>query len=175
MYTCSKEIDIDAAHRVTFHESKCRNLHGHRYTIQLHVQAESLRLDGSEQGMVMDFSYIKALMMEHIDAPCDHGTIVWVDDIELLYSIVKWENESSFGQWIQGVRSHLTQWGSWSGTGKFGKLYIVPCVPTAENLAQHWYDRLAERVSVRSGGHASIQRVRVWETRSSYCDYPSAG
>ena len=33
----TKEIEIDAAHRVPNHKSKCRTFHGHRYRIEVGV------------------------------------------------------------------------------------------------------------------------------------------
>ena len=33
-----RQIGIDAGHRVMTHGSKCRNMHGHRYTIEAHCQ-----------------------------------------------------------------------------------------------------------------------------------------
>ena len=53
----SREISIDAGHRVTEHTSKCRNLHGHRYTIQAWCSGP-LFSEGEQGGMVLDFGFI---------------------------------------------------------------------------------------------------------------------
>ncbi len=66
-------------HRVPEHGSKCRNLHGHRYTIQ--ATCRGLLGDAGEQsGMVVDFGFLKALMMEKIDARFDHRLCLFEGD-----------------------------------------------------------------------------------------------
>ncbi len=163
MHTCliSREIGIDMGHRVTHHEGKCKNLHGHRYTIQVTLEG-SVASKGSQDGMVLDFGFLKELMMDLIDAPCDHGTCLWVDDHELAHAL---------GPGYGGARKQvlangyaLTQW-------VWGKLYVLDRVPTAENLAYHWYCRLAEPVVERSHGRARIQSIKVWETPNCSAEY----
>jgi len=43
--------------------------------------------------------------------------------------------------------------------------------PTAENLAQYIYERLAERLP---GGRAKLDRVRVWESETTAASYRSS-
>lgn len=136
-----REIGIDAGHRVTHHGSKCRNLHGHRYTVQAECQGP-LFDKGEQQGMVLDFGFLKELMMDEIDGPCDHGMILWSQD---------------------PVLPLVQQAG--------GKVYVTDFVPTAENLARHWYERLAPRVRERSDGQATLTGVVVWETPNCFSAY----
>ncbi len=79
MVTITKQIGIDAGHRVPGHQGKCSSPHGHRYTF-------TARVEGIPQadGMIVDFGIIKTLMLEHIDEPWDHAMIVWEDDSALL-------------------------------------------------------------------------------------------
>ena len=81
-----RQIGIDAGHRVMTHGSKCRNMHGHRYTIEAHCQTDTNKLHntGEQTDMVIDFSFLKDEMMTHIDEPCDHGFIISVQDEQLL-------------------------------------------------------------------------------------------
>lgn len=79
MPTCTRRLEIDAAHRVMKHESKCRNLHGHRYVIDVTCEGS---LD--ELGRVIDFSVIKSIFGEWLDQEWDHGTIVNQADSELI-------------------------------------------------------------------------------------------
>ncbi len=62
------------------HESKCRNLHGHRYVVELTVQAESL----DSLGRVIDFSALKGIVGAWIDEQWDHGFIGHEDDTALV-------------------------------------------------------------------------------------------
>lgn len=109
MNIITREIGIDMGHRVTNHASKCKNPHGHRYTIQLSVTGDLID-QGSEEGMVKDFGFLKDVMMEQIDARCDHGFALWNQDPLV-------DNDDFM---------------------KSGKIIIVDFVPTAENLAKWW-------------------------------------
>ena len=52
------------------------------------------------------------------------------------------------------------------------KLYVVPFVPTAERLAEHFFKKLEKPVIARSNGLAKIVNLRFWETPNNYADYP---
>lgn len=103
MAECTRLVAFDAAHRVPRHASKCRNLHGHRYTAE--ITAQRLRL--TEEGFVVDFGIVKALIGGWIDAAWDHGTILGPEDDEIAEFLV--------------ARGH--------------KVFRLPGAPTAENLA----------------------------------------
>jgi 6-pyruvoyltetrahydropterin/6-carboxytetrahydropterin synthase len=77
--SCTRRIAFDAAHRVKKHESKCKNLHGHRYTIEATFAAH--RLD--DLGRVIDFGIVQELLGSWIDTHWDHSTILCSDDAEL--------------------------------------------------------------------------------------------
>ena len=78
--TCTRKLEFDSAHRVMLHESKCRNLHGHRYVAEVTALAENL----DELGRVIDFSVIKELVGGWIDEHWDHGTLAHSEDDELI-------------------------------------------------------------------------------------------
>lgn len=78
----SRTIEFDAGHRLVGHESKCANLHGHRYKLLVIVDAGEL----DPVGRVVDFSVIKERVGGWVDEHWDHTFIVNQDDpaIELL-------------------------------------------------------------------------------------------
>lgn len=78
--TCTRRLELDAAHRVTRHESKCAHLHGHRYVIEVTCSAQAL--DGC--GRVIDFGVVKTVLGGWLDEHWDHGTLVCIDDVDLL-------------------------------------------------------------------------------------------
>lgn len=160
----TREIGIDAGHRVTHHGSKCKNLHGHRYTIQATCRGP-LFSGGEQQGMVLDFGFLKEEMMNEIDGPCDHGTILWIDDPFVLDFAGR--ETQMVKDWSDAVKDD----GYHSTISVFGKLYLVPFVPTAENLARHWYDRLLPRVKARTNDQAWLLGVKVWETPNCSAEY----
>ena len=56
MYTIVKDVEISAAHKLNLnYESKCSNLHGHNWIIDVYLRSQEL----NEDGMVMDFTHIK--------------------------------------------------------------------------------------------------------------------
>ena len=157
----TREIGIDAGHRVTYHGSKCRNIHGHRYTIQA-TCAGPLFSGGEQQGMVLDFGFLKDEMMQVIDENCDHGMIMWEDD-----PLIKLFLPADIEKPDLLDVSH-----AWSTIGATGKLYVVPFVPTAENLAHHWFVLLAKRVLHRTDGQARLYQIKVWETPNCSASFP---
>ena len=66
----TKQIEIDMGHRVPNHKSKCRNLHGHRYKIEVGVDDKI------------------------IDVKFDHGFVMYdKDEIEPLFRVLKKSQE----------------------------------------------------------------------------------
>lgn len=80
MRTCTRRVEFDAAHRVTRHESKCRNLHGHRYVVELIAEASAL----DSKGFVIDFGVLKGVVGAWIDEHLDHGFIGKSSDSALI-------------------------------------------------------------------------------------------
>jgi 6-pyruvoyltetrahydropterin/6-carboxytetrahydropterin synthase len=155
----SRRIEIDAAHRVPRHHSKCRNLHGHRYVVEAWCQGPLD--DGTQDGMVIDFGFLKEEMVSIIDDPCDHSAIFSVDD-PILDILLDDRRDVQHEVGLEGYAQRIAA---------FGKIYIIPGVPTAENLARHWFDRLEARVCVRTAGRAQLGLVKVWETPNCWASY----
>ncbi|MGD8710659.1 MAG: 6-carboxytetrahydropterin synthase [Ectothiorhodospiraceae bacterium] len=161
-FTVTRRLEIDAAHRIPDHASKCRHLHGHRYVIEATCANESLRDDGAQRGMVLDFAFLKEEMLQVIDGPCDHGLLASVDDDDLLKALAPADADA----WLATIREAVRDEGFHAATeGRFGgPLYVLDGPPTAELLARHWFRRLQPRVERRSEGRARLAAVTVWET-----------
>ncbi len=140
----TKEIEIDMAHRVPNHKSKCRNLHGHRYKIEVGVDDKKILDAGSSsEGMVIDFSDLKEVMMEELDVKYDHGLVMYErDEFQMIFAELK-ENHKQ-------------------------KIIFVTFVPTAENLAQWWFIVMKSKLAERG---VKIKHVKVWETPTSTATY----
>lgn len=123
-------VDIDAGHRVARHESKCRNLHGHRYRLTVRVAGPIKDDNSPEHGMVIDFARVKdALMVIHDQ--WDHRFLVGDDD--------------ELKDFLAGVPG----------------LLVLPCQPTAENLADLAFLHLQEMLAP-----LRVVSVRIQETTS---------
>lgn len=74
-------VEVDSAHRLTFHPGKCRNLHGHRWLIEVGIETESF------DNMVMDFGDLKVFLKQRMD----HKLLSWDKD-EALIQVAKMLN-----------------------------------------------------------------------------------
>lgn len=148
-FTTTREIGIDAAHRVTTHGSKCAHLHGHRYTVLVTVEGELG--SGETTGMTVDFGFLKTVMLAHIDAKADHGLILWEKD-----------------PWVETFAADHDRGPTFPGgrviEGPFGKTWLIPVVPTAENLAALWYRLIGQEVITATQGRCRVVEVEVRET-----------
>lgn len=141
----TKIIEFDAAHRVPAHKSKCRNLHGHRYRVEATVVGPIKNETGSsDDGMVIDFGDIKQILKEHIHDVYDHGSIFYFAD-EAMHKTMLFLKDIDPTQNIN----------------------IVEFVPTAENLARHFYHIVEEHIQAP----LVLARIRVYETPTSWADF----
>jgi 6-pyruvoyltetrahydropterin/6-carboxytetrahydropterin synthase len=172
-FVATRKIGIDAAHRVSSHGSKCRNLHGHRYEIEASCEAGDgrLRTKGQQLDMVVDFSFLKEEMINHIENKCDHGLIVAISDEDLLK--VFCPQNSDFTGWLAKLKQDVESNGFsiTDDTKLKTRLYVIAYQPTAERLAEHWFECLEKPIAERSQGRAKLRRIRVWETPNCYADY----
>ncbi|SDN21061.1 6-carboxytetrahydropterin synthase QueD [Alkalicoccus daliensis] len=63
----SKEFTFDAAHHLHEYEGKCKNLHGHTYTVVFGISGFV-----DEIGIMIDFGDIKEIWKEYIEPSLDH-------------------------------------------------------------------------------------------------------
>ena len=137
----TKEIEFDMGHRVPYHKSKCKNPHGHRYKIEVRLEGDVIDMEGeSENGMVMDFKDIKAVLMKEVDERLDHGFMYWEKDepMKEFFSIYK--------------DFHSIE---------------VPFTPTAENIAQYLFNILQDKYKDIYNTGLKLIEVKLWETPTS--------
>lgn len=142
MISITRQFGFDAGHRVLGHESKCANLHGHRYLAEVTVEGPKL----DHLGRVIDFSVLKTKVGSWIDDHWDHTMILHEDDPLLS---IQTHNSVIFGP---------------------KRPYVMPngMNPTAENLAQV----LATMAQIHIEAHSlKVIRVRLWETPNCYADW----
>ena len=147
----TKQIEIDLGHRVTNHKSKCASLHGHRYKVEVGVDDKIIEVKGSsDEGMVIDFSDLKAIMMWVLDENFDHGFILWEEDP--MCSIIEKDEKTKFTK--------------------------VPFVPTAENLAKYWGEMCFRELKKKGIGMKHIvvwetpTSTAKWEPDENYTYIP---
>lgn len=137
-------LEFDAGHRIPCHKSQCRNLHGHRYAIEITLSGEIIRQENSsDNGMVMDFSDVKAIARRAVVDVWDHAFLVYKDDTPVL-------------DFLLTLPDHKT--------------VVLDCVPTAENLAAEAFRILKAEYKDTYGNHLKLERVRLYETPNSWAD-----
>jgi len=135
----SKEIEFDYGHRVPNHDSKCKNLHGHRGKVRAVLSGNIIEEEGtSSEGMLMDFSKVKEILMENIHDYLDHRFIMYKND-KLLPILLE--------------------------TGC--ELVIVDFIPTAENIAKHSFEKVAPIIKMAYGDELRLVSIEFWETPTS--------
>lgn len=137
-------LEFDSGHRIPCHKSQCRNLHGHRYAMEITLSGDIIQHEGSsEQGMVMDFSDVKAIARKHVVDVWDHAFLVYKGDTEVL-------------NFLNTLPNHKT--------------VVMDTVPTAENLATEAFKILKLHYKDVFGNHLTLERVRLYETPNSWAD-----
>jgi 6-pyruvoyltetrahydropterin/6-carboxytetrahydropterin synthase len=145
MFTVERQIEIDAGHRVPYHHSKCRFLHGHRWKIAAEVVSNlTVRPDPirSDSGMVMDFGRIKEILIAEVHEKFDHKLILWDQD-----------------PLLEGSVPHLCT--ALDDVGIIEGLVQIPVIPTSECLAEYWAIRIAAKLDRRNYW---LRALKVWET-----------
>jgi 6-pyruvoyltetrahydropterin/6-carboxytetrahydropterin synthase len=137
-------LEFDAGHRIPSHKSQCKNLHGHRYAIEITLSGDIIAIeDASENGMVMDFSDVKAIAKSSVVDVWDHAFLVYQHDAEIL-------------DFLNSLPNHKT--------------VIFPTVPTAENMAAEAFKILKNQYQDTYGNHLKLEKVRLYETPNNWAD-----
>jgi 6-pyruvoyltetrahydropterin/6-carboxytetrahydropterin synthase len=137
-------LEFDAGHRIPDHKSQCRNLHGHRYAIEITLSGDIIQQEhSSENGMVMDFSDVKRIARETVVDVWDHAFIVYQYDQPVL-------------DFLNSLPNHKT--------------VVFPTIPTAENMASEAFRLLKAQYKDVYGNHLTLERVRLYETPNSWTD-----
>lgn len=137
-------LEFDAGHRIPSHKSQCRNLHGHRYAIEITLSGDIIsREDASENGMVMDFSDVKSIAKTAVVDVWDHAFLVYQHDKEVL-------------NFLNTLPNHKT--------------VVFPTVPTAENMASEAFKILKSKYHDTYSNHLKLEKVRLYETPNNWAD-----
>jgi 6-pyruvoyltetrahydropterin/6-carboxytetrahydropterin synthase len=158
MFTVRKHIEIDAGHRVPYHASKCRHLHGHRYRVTAVVGAFALvapETQASDAGMVLDFGVIKDVLNEVVHDRCDHKLLLWNGDPLVAGWKVYPDAPTDLFQKAL-MAEHLT-----------AGLVILPCIPTAEELARYWGTEILKITNRVWDERLKLVGIDVMETPTS--------
>ncbi|MBS4097065.1 MAG: 6-carboxytetrahydropterin synthase QueD [Sulfuricella sp.] len=140
----TRRLEFDAGHRIPNHQSQCRHLHGHRYAIEITLSGQIIQASGApEEGMVMDFSEVKAIAQSRLVDVWDHAFLVYAGDKTVV-------------DFLRTLPGHKT--------------VELGCVPTAENLAAEAFRILDPAFRDTFGNQLRLERVRLFETPNNWAD-----
>jgi 6-pyruvoyltetrahydropterin/6-carboxytetrahydropterin synthase len=118
-------------------------MHGHRYRWEAEVEGDVVTENGvSEEGMLIDFSDISAILTEHIHDVVDHAFIVYEGDVQALAAVACMEED------------HRT--------------VVVPFIPTVENLAKWAFEQVQAHIRTSYGNRLRLSAFHVRETPKSW-------
>lgn len=140
----TRRLEFDAGHRIPDHQSQCRHVHGHRYTLEITLTGRTIEHAGRpDNGMVMDFSEVKAIAKRHVVDVWDHAFLAWRADTPVV-------------EFLATLPGHKT--------------VLLDIVPTAENLASTAFAILAPLYRDSYGNQLHLTRVRLYETPNCWAD-----
>jgi 6-pyruvoyltetrahydropterin/6-carboxytetrahydropterin synthase len=144
MLTITRKLEFDAGHRIPDHKSQCRNLHGHRYTVEITLTGQVIEQEGnSDNGMIMDFSDVKAIASQHLVDVWDHAFLVYAKDAPVR-------------DFLASLPNHKT--------------VVIDCIPTVENLARTAFDILKAAYIDRYGTGLKLQKLVLHETPNCWAE-----
>jgi 6-pyruvoyltetrahydropterin/6-carboxytetrahydropterin synthase len=142
--TITRKLEFDAGHRIPDHRSQCRNLHGHRYVLEITLQGDLVDTEGApDRGMVMDFADVKRLAAEHLVDQWDHAFLVYSGDTRVR-------------EFLDTMPGHKT--------------VVLDRIPTVENLAAVAFGILAGVYDAHYGVNLRLHSVRLYETPNCWAD-----
>lgn len=137
MYTLQTSACFDSAHFLKGYEGKCSNIHGHRWTVEVTVASEDIEKEGQIRGMVVDFKNLKEDLSRLADE-LDHSLVIEEG------SLKEKTKEALLDEEFQIIE--------------------LPFRPTAENLAEYFYDEMEEK-------EYQVVLVKVYETPNNCAGY----
>jgi 6-pyruvoyltetrahydropterin/6-carboxytetrahydropterin synthase len=112
----TKKFTFDMAHALYGYEGPCKNIHGHTYILSVTLKGIVLQNnDHPKNGMVIDFTDFKKIIVENIIQVFDHSLVL---------------NSNSPHGGLNEIREN------------FEKINYVPYQPSCENLLIDFFDRI---------------------------------
>lgn len=118
MYKLKTKSSFDSAHFLAGYNGKCKNIHGHRWTVEVETGDECLSDSKQNRGMVVDFSELKD-DLKAITKELDHCLII--EKGSLKSKTMEALIEEDF------------------------RIVELPFRPTAENLSKYFFDEMKKK------------------------------
>ncbi|NOZ94458.1 MAG: 6-carboxytetrahydropterin synthase [Acidobacteria bacterium] len=153
-YRIAKTFEAEYAHRLSKHRERCRFPHGHRLRIEVVVRGD--RLDDND--MVCDYKALKTLVLELV-RQLDHAVAINAGD--------------PHREAVEAMSERV--------------VLFEGADPTSETVVRWLFDEISRRLAsgreiVAPSGVVyhlpewlELERVRLWETATSWAEYVADG
>ena len=152
MFRVTKRMEIAGAHYLDLpYESKCQNVHGHNWIIEITCASDEL----TEYGMIVDFKKIKNCIHDALDHK-NINDVINKERKQIIDVLYAKDKERLIEQYIVSQEE---------------KRDIPPYInPTAENMAW-WIAREVKKVLEEENPYAFVETVRVQESEGNVAEY----
>jgi len=138
----TKEFDFEMAHALDGHDGKCHNIHGHTYMLSVTFIGKPIDAPRTpKDGMVIDFSDLKAIVKTNVVDIYDHALVL--------------RNDSRF---LPVLNSELNE-----------RLILTAYQPTCENLLIDFVDIIQEKLV--NFPDVELHSVLLRETQTSFAEW----
>ena len=138
----TKSFTFETAHALHGYDGKCRNLHGHSYSLFVTVIGRPITdADHVKHGMVIDFGDLKKIVKEEVVDVFDHASVFNKNTPHL------------------ELGKHLEQLGH--------DIIFVDYQPTTEMMIIDF----AEKISKRLPDNIKLHSLKLQETATSYAEW----
>jgi 6-pyruvoyltetrahydropterin/6-carboxytetrahydropterin synthase len=121
-------------------------MHGHRYRFEAEIEGDIVTDSGvSEEGMLIDFSDVSAILKQYVHDVVDHAFVVFSGDEKGRAACAAMGDE------------HRT--------------VVVPFIPTAENLAKWAFEQVEPHIKTSYGNRLKLVAMHVRETPKSWATW----
>lgn len=120
---------FDSAHFLSGYDGKCKNIHGHRWSVEVEICAKNLQESGDKRGMVSDFGDVKRDLKAITDR-FDHALII--EEKTLKKNTVKALEEEGFKLVFVAFRTTAEEFSKFFYDEMKGKGYNITCATVYE-------------------------------------------
>jgi len=138
----TKIFHFDTGHALAGYDGKCRNVHGHSYTLEVTVMGEPIMDPNHVKfGMVIDFGDLKEIVKKYVVDDYDHALV--------LNQNTKYKE---IGDFLEKRGHHIL---------------MVDFQPTGEMMIQD----MAKRIAPHLPDNMKLHHLRLYETGTSYAEW----
>ncbi len=138
----TKIFHFDTGHALAGYDGKCRNVHGHSYTLEVTVMGEPIQDPNNVKfGMVIDFGDLKTIVKKNVIDDYDHALVL--------------NRNTSYKE----IGDFLIERGH--------HILLVDFQPTGEMMIQD----MAQRIAPHLPSNISLHNLKLYETGTSFAEW----